>query len=84
MAVAPHLVAEAIRLGVIRPEDADRFLFDGPPDPFAGYSLAQRWEWCIRHAASGAPAFDTVTASVEDIRDGRRLPHPAATRKEHP
>ena len=76
MAVAPHLVAEAVRLGVIRADDTHRFLFDDPPDPTRDMTYAQRLAYTIRTCSSGVAAITNVAHIVEHIPSGRTLPPP--------
>ena len=45
-------------------------------DPLEGMSRSQRLEYVIAHAASGAPAFTSLTAAVEHVPSGRMLPPP--------
>lgn len=81
MSVAPHLVDEAVRLGLIEPDETWRYLSDRRADPPEWDDYATRLEAAIAMCASGAPAFDHVDHFVEDTRDGRRLPPPRKVTK---
>jgi hypothetical protein len=86
MAIAPHLVREAVRLGIIAPGDTARFLYDIPPaptpspDPFAELTYEQRIAAVIRACSSGVAAFSSIRLVVEDS-DGNRLPPPPSLRQ---
>ena len=77
--VAPHLVAEAIRLGIIDAADAPRFLDSPEPAPAPApqwRNAAEHLEHIVKSCSSGAAAIDSITAHVEEIDSGRMLPAP--------
>lgn len=82
MAVAPDVVREAVRLRLIPPEDAARFLLDAVPappiaDPFADLTAVERVNLSIRAACSGAPAWGDLASVLVHEPTGRVVPHPS-------
>ena len=50
-------------------------------DPPEWDDYLQRIEAAIRSCSSGVAAYATLSASVEELPSGRRLPHPRTKRK---
>lgn len=73
--VARHLVDEAIRCGIITEAEAPLYR-DPPRERKPWRNDAERIEYVIAGAASGAAAITGVTLTVEDTGSGRRIPPP--------
>jgi hypothetical protein len=87
VAVRPEVVAEAVRLKLIEPEDADRFLAvpaEPPPDrPFDGrlWTKGRRIAYAIASASSGMVAqLPPRPVPPPSGRGGERMPSPKRRR----
>ena len=73
--VAPELVAEAVRLGIITEAEAPLYR-DPPRERKPWRNVAEHLEHVVKSCSSGAPAIDSITIHVEEVATGRTLPAP--------
>ncbi len=72
----PRLLALAVEAGFATAEELEYFLHPPEPDPLEWLTSAERIEYVIAHASSGAPAFAGVSLTIEEVETGRTIPPP--------